>query len=170
MALSPEGWLRVLPALLALAGMGVGLAGTLVPVLPGLPLMALVAVLYGWWEGFRAASPGWVFFWVGCALAGLGGETAARMWGARRFGASRAGAWGALVGGVVGAFFLPVGLVLGPLLGALVGEVLAGRPPGEAVRAGLGGAAGALLGTGLNFVLGVVIFSTFVYRLLVGGI
>ena len=59
--------------------------------------------------------------------------------GARRFGASKWGALGGIVGGIVGLFFFPVGLFLGPVVGALCAEIIfAGRALGPAMKSGWG--------------------------------
>lgn len=154
---------------LATLGLLVGVAGTLLPGLPGLPLMGAVVLIYGWWEGFDAISTGYlalVALLIGGALVG---EHYARAWGAQRFGGSRWGAWGAVLGSLVGLFFMPVGLVAGPFAGAFLGELLAGRKAGEAMRAGLGGVLGVFLGTGLNLAAALVILFTFLYRAIGGA-
>jgi len=69
--------------------------------------------------------------------------------GAKKFNCSKAGTWGCLVGTVVGLFFMPFGVILGPFLGALTGEIIAGKRPRPALR----GAVGALLG----YVAGIVL-------------
>ena len=62
--------------------------------------------------------------------------------GARRFNCSRLGVFGCVVGTIVGLFFMPVGLIVGPFAGALAGELLAGKE----IRQSLKGAAGAFIG------------------------
>lgn len=155
----------VLAALLML----VGVLGTLVPALPGVPLVWAVALLYGWWEGFRSISPAYLGWTAALAVAALLGERYAAAWGSRRFGGSRAGAWGAFLGSVVGLFFMPVGLVAGPFLGALAGELLAGRSGEDAVRASFGSVMGVFLGTAFNFAVALILLATFLYRTL-GGV
>lgn len=123
--------------------------------LPGNWLMILFALLYGWYEGFRAMS-WWVFALGGAAvLLGEALEWLAGWHGARRFGGSRWAGLAALLGSVVGAlvgaaFAWGLGAIPGTLggafLGALTAEVAARKEPGGAMRVGLGAALGRALG------------------------
>ncbi|MFO7173820.1 MAG: DUF456 family protein [Bacillota bacterium] len=160
---------KMIPVGLATLALLVGTAGTLLPGLPGLPLMGLAVLAYGWWEGFAAISPGYLAFVAGLIALAMAGEHWARAWGTRRFGGTAWGAWGAVAGSILGLFFLPLGLVAGPFAGAVAGELLAGRRAGQALRAGVGGVVGVLVGTGLNLAAALVILLTFLYRALGGG-
>lgn len=67
--------------------------------------------------------------------------------GARKFRCSAWGVWGCVVGTAIGLFFFPLGLLLGPFLGALVGELIAGKALAQAVRGGVGAFLGFVAGT-----------------------
>lgn len=73
--------------------------------------------------------------------------------GSKYSGGTRWGSWGAFVGSVVGLFFLPAGLFLGPFLGAVVGELLGAADLSRALKSGIGALAGFLLGTVLKLSL-----------------
>lgn len=152
--------------LLALVVMAVGVIGTLIPALPGMPLVWLGMLGYGWADGFRHIT--WPFLLVALAVVVLAqvAEHYARAYGAKRFGAGRAGAWGAVIGSIAGLFFMPIGLLVGPFLGAMVAELLAGRPAHEAVRAGWGGLVGALGSVAVNFVLALSLVAGFIIKLI----
>lgn len=143
----------------ALAVMLVGLAGTFIPAIPGLPLIWLAMLGYGAVEGFREMK--WWFLAMALALVVLCqvAEHYAKAWGARRYGAGRAGTWGAVLGSIAGLFFMPIGLVAGPFLGAMLGELLAGRSARAALRAGWGALAGLLGSVVVNvlFALGLIV-------------
>ncbi len=142
----------------------IGAAGTVVPVLPGLPLIWLASLGFALVDGFERVD--WAFL-GGLLLVTVAAEAAdhlARVWGARRFGAGRAGAWGAVIGALVGLFFLPVGLVLGPFLGALMGELLAGRSFGESVRAGWGSLLGSVGSMAVKFMVALGMAVAFVLK------
>lgn len=81
--------------------------------------------------------------------------------GAAKFKSSRLGSWGSVIGSVIGVFFLPIGLLAGPFLGALAGEFLSGKRP----RLALWGALGALIGffTGVAFKLEWCVILTLAY-------
>ncbi|HLO03823.1 MAG TPA: DUF456 family protein, partial [Symbiobacteriaceae bacterium] len=121
---------------LTLAVMLAGLAGTFVPSLPGLPIIWVAALVYAIATGFHAY--GWLYLVLTGVVVLLVqvAEQLARAWGAKRFGASKWGGWGAVIGSLIGLFFMPLGLILGPFLGAMLGELIAGRSMEDAVRAG----------------------------------
>lgn len=132
--------LYVLAAVLYVAG----LVGCFVPVLPG-PPVAYAGFLC--WLGAVHAF-GWRVAAVAGAVVVLATilDTVVPAWGARKFHSTRWGAWGAVVGAVAGAFFFPAGLLLGPFAGAVAGELLAGRPFGDAAMGGVGALLGFLFG------------------------
>lgn len=74
--------------------------------------------------------------------------------GAKKFGASKLGVWGSVIGVLVGLFaFPPFGVFVGGFAGAVVGELLAGKAGNKAVRAGWGVFLGNLVNTGLKMAL-----------------
>jgi uncharacterized protein YqgC (DUF456 family) len=81
--------------------------------------------------------------------------------GARHFGASKLGMFGAVVGALVGMFFGIIGLLAGPLLGAIAGEVIAGKRLVKAGRAGWGTLLGNLLAMIGKLAIGLVMISWF---------
>jgi uncharacterized protein YqgC (DUF456 family) len=107
----------------------VGLAGTLLPALPGIPLMLIGMGLAAWIDDFARVGPWTLLVLAVLTLLSIVLDFAAAALGARRAGASRMAMLGAAVGTVAGLFLGLPGLLLGPLVGALVGELLAqGRP------------------------------------------
>jgi uncharacterized protein YqgC (DUF456 family) len=126
----------------------VGFAGTILPVLPGVPIVFAGMWLAAWVDHFaHVGTLTLIVLGVLTALA-LGIDFAAGMHGAKRAGASRYAVIGALLGTLVGVFFSLPGLLLGPFVGALLGELIAGG--------GLRKAAGAGVGAWLGFVVGAV--------------
>jgi uncharacterized protein YqgC (DUF456 family) len=137
-------WLGWVLSLLLLL---VGFVGTFLPAIPGLPLMALGAFIH------KLLVPGVLSWWtvgIFAVVAALGFvvDFAATAITSRRAGATKAGVWGAVVGGLVGLFFGLPGLLLGPVVGAALGElVLARRAPADAVKSGVGAGLGVLAGS-----------------------
>lgn len=125
-----------------------GLAGTILPVLPGAPLIFAGMVVYGLLAGFKHLS---VYFFIGQALLvalTIIVDYLANAWGVSRFGGSKAAIWGSALGLLAGAFILPpAGIVLGPFLGAFLAELVASRRSAQALRAGIGSLLGFLGGT-----------------------
>jgi uncharacterized protein YqgC (DUF456 family) len=137
---------QIIGLILALLLMGVGLVGSLVPVLPGLPLILLVAV--GHRLVFGAASIGDVGLLLLTVLTAVAllMDYLATLIGARKLGATWWGLAGALIGAVAGLFFALPGVVLGPFLGATLLELLSGREFEAAVKAGMGAVIGLVCG------------------------
>ena len=113
--------------LLAGALILLGLAGTILPALPGLPLVFAGMLLAAWVDGFREIS-GWTVAVLAVLTAiSVGVDVAATALGAKRVGAGKGAMFGAALGTVVGAFFSIPGLILGPFLGAMIAERVRGR-------------------------------------------
>ncbi|HBV97603.1 MAG: hypothetical protein JL50_03850 [Peptococcaceae bacterium BICA1-7] len=141
--------MTVLGFILAVLFFAAGLAGTILPALPGAPLIWLGMLAFGLTAGFEGLG---LWFFIGQGLAvGLIFfiDYAAAAWGARRYGGSRAAVWGSLAGLVLGVLFLgPLGIVFGPFVGAVAGEVIVQKPLAQAVQSGMGtmlGMAGGLV-------------------------
>lgn len=131
-----------------------GLAGLVLPALPG-PLLLFAGLwMAAWAEGFvYVGAKTLILLGVMTALATLA-DFVAGAFGARRYGASTRSITGATIGAVVGIFFGLPGLLLGPFLGALIGEFSARRDLLAAGRAGWGATLGLLLGTAAKLALG----------------
>lgn len=154
---------------LAVVVMILGALLTLVPIFPGLPMVWLTALVFGWWDGFERIGMGFLGAGLAAVVAVNILEYFARAWGVRRFGGSRAAATGAVIGSIIGVFLGPWGLILGPFLGALAGELLSGAAGRQALRAGLGGVIGVLGGVVLNFALACTLIVAFLYQVLGGA-
>jgi uncharacterized protein YqgC (DUF456 family) len=152
---------------LAIIIMALGVLGTFLPVLPGAPLIFLAALGYGIYEGFRQVTS--ITLVILLVLMGLTLliDYLAGVVGAKKYGATRWGTWGAFIGGVLGVIiFSIIGLILGPLAGAVAGELLAGRKPSEALRVGLGTMLGLAGGAVLKFVIALSMFILFLSKTL----
>jgi len=132
--------------LLAVALVVVGVIGTVLPALPGAPLVFLGLLLAAWADHFQKV--GWFTLLVLALLTILTFvvDFMAASFGAKRVGASWLALAGAAVGMIVGLFFNIPGLILGPFLGAVLGEYLARRNWAQARRVGFGTWLGMLLG------------------------
>ena len=123
----------------ALVLMAVGLIGTVLPVFPGTTLILGAALLHRLMLGAEKSIGWWaVAGLVLLTLASYAIDFAGSLFGARRFGATRWGMWGAFLGAVIGVFFSLPGLLVGPIIGAVVGELIGGQRLLAAGRAGWG--------------------------------
>ncbi len=152
---------------ITLAILIIGALGTVLPVLPGLPLMALSVGAFAWAEGFQQITWGYLAVIIFLALLGslldyiLGTVTIKKM------GASKAGIWGFVLGGVGGLIFMgPVGLLLGPVIGAFCGEILFGKNIREAAKIGISSLLGNLLAALVKLGFSVTIILIFVFRVM----
>jgi uncharacterized protein YqgC (DUF456 family) len=144
----------------------VGIAGTLLPALPGTILVFAGLFVAAWADGFTRVG------WPTLALLGLLTvlsylvDLAAAAAGVRKFGASKRAAVGAALGTLLGLFFGLPGLIIGPFAGALVGEIWARRGFEGATRAGLGAWLGFLLGAVVKLAIVFAMVGLFVLALL----
>ncbi|MFT3790257.1 MAG: DUF456 family protein [Rudaea sp.] len=133
----------VLSAALILAG----LAGTVLPALPGVPLVFAGMLLAAWADHFAHVGTFTLIVLGALSLLALAVDFLAGLLGAKRVGASAHALWGAMLGTVVGLFLGLPGIVLGPFLGAVAGELLVGSALGRATHVGIGTWLGLLFGT-----------------------
>ncbi len=145
----------------------IGLLGTILPALPGLPLIFGGMLLAAWANGFEAIS-GWTVAVLGVlTLFSFLIDFASTAFGAKRVGASRKAIIGAVLGTTLGLLFMPVGIVIGPFVGAIAGELLHLRKVdraglGQATKVGLGTWFGILLGGVLKLLLALTMIGLFV--------
>jgi uncharacterized protein len=130
----------------ALIIMGVGVAGSVLPMIPSTPLVVIAAIAHRLYFGASSASNLVLGLMIGLMLLSMLMDYVASMIGARKLGATWRGVVGAVVGGLIGLFFSLPGIILGPFLGAGLFEMMGGRPWQEATRAGFGAVLGLLLG------------------------
>ncbi|HVV95627.1 MAG TPA: DUF456 domain-containing protein [Rhodanobacteraceae bacterium] len=128
----------------------VGFVGTIVPALPGVPLVFAGLFVAAWADGFQHVGL-WTLIGLGVlTVIAVAVDFLAGLAGAKRVGASRLALIGAAIGTIVGLFFGIPGLLLGPFLGALVGELAAGGTLHRAANVGVGAWIGFLVGTVLK--------------------
>ncbi|MBC8077321.1 MAG: DUF456 domain-containing protein [Chloroflexales bacterium] len=139
----------------------VGLAGTLLPALPGVPLVFGGLLLAAWLGQFERI--GWPTLTILAILTALSivADLAATLLGAKRVGASRQALVGAAIGSVAGIFFGLVGLFIFPFVGAVVGEMIARRQLGQAARVGVATWVGLVLGTLAKLSLALTMLGVF---------
>ncbi|MBW1710918.1 MAG: DUF456 domain-containing protein [Deltaproteobacteria bacterium] len=137
-----------------------GLIGCILPIIPGPPLSYIALILLSLaknWEPFSAA---FLIVMGVIALVVLILDYVVPLIGAKKYGATRLGLWGSIIGMVVGIFFFPpFGIFIGGFAGAMAGELFAGKAGNEALRAGIGVFIGNLVSIGLKMGLsGVILF------------
>lgn len=142
-----------------------GIIGCLVPVLPGPPFSFLGIILlhlsrFGQFQSTTLV----IFAAIAIGVSIL--DYVVPIWGTRKFGGSKYGARGATVGLVIGFFLGPAGIILGPLIGAFVGEMIFRDDINYALKAGFGSLLGFLAGIGLKLAASFVMTFYFIRELI----
>jgi uncharacterized protein YqgC (DUF456 family) len=148
--------------LIAIVLMAVGLIGTVLPIVPGTTIILAAAVIHrvmlgplksiGWWS---------IGVLLLLTLASYALDLASGYFGARRFGATKWGVAGMIAGGIIGLFFAFPGLLIGPVIGAIAGEIIGGKRLVKAGRAGWGTLLGSIAGMIGKLVIGLAMVSWF---------
>jgi uncharacterized protein YqgC (DUF456 family) len=142
----------------------IGIAGSLVPVLPG-PLASWLGLLLLYIT--KAIPTDWTFLGITLAIAIVVSvvDNIIPILGTKKFGGSKFGIVGATVGLVVGLFFGPVGIIAGPFLGAFIGEIIKdSKDSKKAFRAALGSFIGFLTSTLLKFIMSIIFTGLFIAK------
>jgi uncharacterized protein len=157
---------RVMEATLlwVLAGglMLVGLAGTVLPMLPGVPLVFAGMLLAAWIDGFSRVGAATLIALGLLTLLSFVVEYVAAALGARRAGASRQAMLGAAIGTFAGLFFGLPGLLLGPFVGAVIGELVARGGTSRAVGVGVGAWVGFAVGSIAKLAIAFTMIGVFI--------
>lgn len=142
-----------------------GIAGTVLPALPGVPLVFAGLWLAAWIDGYMQVSGLTVAILGVLTVLAMAVDLLASVLGAKRVGASRQAIAGAAIGAVVGlvvGFGLP-GLIIGPFVGAVIGELMARGTMEQAARVGLGTWLGLLFGTIAKLALSLAMVGVFAF-------
>ncbi len=144
----------------------IGVAGTVLPALPGTALVLAGAVLGAWIDGFTRVGGGVLTVLAVLAVVSWVLDYVAGVMGAKRAGASRQALIGAAVGTVVGLFMGLVGVLFMPLVGAAAGEYLARRDHEGAMKVGIATWLGLMVGMVAKVVIAFVMLGLFIVALL----
>ena len=144
----------------------VGLAGTVLPALPGLPLMFCGMLLGAWAGNFQVVGVWTIVLLAILMLVSVGVDFLATLFGAKRVGASKKAMFGAALGTFAGLFFGVPGLILGPFIGAFIGEIIDGKQWRAATKSGFGTWLGLAIGTALKIALAIAMLGIFVMALI----
>ncbi len=137
-----------------------GLVGCLLPIIPGPPLSFLALLILSFAKNWEPFSVGFLIFMGILTALALTLDYAVPVAGSKRFGASKYGIWGSILGMLIGLFvFPPFGLFVGGFSGAIVGELYAGKAGNAAFRAGFGVFLGSLASIAFKLALcGLMLF------------
>lgn len=152
----------VLFLMLGIALLVLGFIGCVLPILPGPPISFLGILM------LHLTSFG-DFSLITLILLGVSAivvtilDYLIPIWGTKKLGGTKWGQWGATIGMIIGLIFLgPIGLILGPFVGAYTGELIGGESDSTALKSALGSLVGFILGTGLKIALSGIIAIFFI--------
>jgi len=146
---------------LAAAAIAVGLVGAIVPALPGIPLIFAGIWLIAGVDAYRHLGLGWLLGIAAVGAVGVVADLLAGALGAKRMGASSNAVWGAFIGTVIGLFFGIPGLLFGPFVGAVLGELSSGNSVLRSAHAGVSAWVGVIFGTIVKLVASLVMVALF---------
>jgi uncharacterized protein YqgC (DUF456 family) len=162
--------MELLPVLLYLAAAALvigGLAGAVLPILPGVPMVFGGLWLAAWADRYQHVGTITLVILAVLGVIGIACDFIAASLGAKRVGASPQAISGAALGTLIGLFFGIPGLIFGPFIGAVLGELRARRALGQAAMSGIGTWIGLLLGTVAKLALSVAMIGVFAFAWLV---
>lgn len=143
-----------------------GLLGTILPILPGAILIYGGMLLYGFMTKFATLDTNFFLLQALVLVLVFSVDFVASAAGTRRFNGSKQAAWGAIIGTILGLiFFGPLGIVIGPFLGAVVAELVRGIQINQAIRVGFGTLVGILGGTVLKLCAEILMIVYFFIRI-----
>lgn len=129
-----------------------GLLGCVLPIIPGPPLSYVGLLLLHFTDRYQFSTR-FLIIWAVVTAVVYALDYLIPAWGTKKFGGSKRGVWGSIIGLIVGLiFFPPFGLIIGAFVGAVVGELTAGKESGAALKSGFGSFIGFLMGTVLKLI------------------
>lgn len=141
-----------------------GLSGLLLPIVPGAPVLFLGLLLGAWAEDFLHIGLWTLLVLAAMAMLTYAVEFAASALGVKKYGGSKRAMTGAVLGGIVGLFLGIPGILFGPFVGAVIGELSMQRSLDEASRAGFGTVVGLAIGLAGKFAIGIAMIGLFILK------
>lgn len=152
-------WLWLVAILLVV----IGILGTLLPMLPGVPLVFTGLLLGAWLDGFAKVGVLAISIVGVMALVAMFVDFVASFVTVKRSGASKYALWGAAIGAVLGLFMGMLGLIVGTALGAAAGELMANKDSSQATAVGLAAGLGFVIALVVKIVLTMGMLAIFAY-------
>ena len=141
-----------------------GIAGCLLPILPGPPLSYLGLIAIHLTSKIDFSSK-FLISWGIIVIVVSILDYVIPIWGTKLFGGSKYGVWGSMVGLLAGLFIPPIGIIIGPFIGAVAGEMLAGNKQ-NALKAGFGSFIGFIAGTVVKMLVSLIMLYYFIAALI----
>jgi uncharacterized protein YqgC (DUF456 family) len=140
-----------------------GIAGSFLPVIPGSPLIVVGALIYALATDFQPVGPWRLSLLAALAVLAYALDYLSGALGTRKLGGSRWAMFGAIAGGLIGLFFGPFGILIGPIVGAIGVELLYRQDVKIALKSGTGAVLGVLLGVVAKLSISVMMVGLFTF-------
>ncbi len=145
-----------------------GIAGAIAPVLPG-PALAYASLWMLQFSSYKPFSDKWLGIWAVVMVLITIADYVIPAYGTKKLGGTKYGTYGSIVGLILGLIIstptillIPAGILLGPFIGAFVGELLGGAKTDFALKSGLGAFLGFIAGTFMKFVFALTMCGVFI--------
>ena len=145
--------MEILLFIIAFVLIVLGIVGCIVPMLPGTPLSYAGILLLHFTNQVQFTTTQLIVWLIVVVILQVLDYITPRL-GSKYSGGTTYGNRGCIAGTIVGLFFMPWGIIMGPFLGAVIGEMLGGRDLEHALKAGIGSMIGFVLGTLLKVMVG----------------
>ena len=146
----------------------IGLLGCVLPIVPGPPLSYAGLLLLHFTERYQFSSS-FLITWAVITVVAYTIDFVIPAFGTKKFGGSKRGIWGSIIGLLIGMFlFPPIGIIVGPFAGAVIGELSTGKESKEAFKSGFGSFLGFLAGTLLKLIVSGMMTWYFVKEIIAG--
>lgn len=142
-----------------------GIVGCIIPALPGPPISYIGLLLLHFTQRVHFSGK-FLILWALVTVAVTILDYVIPAWGTKKFGGSRYGIRGSIIGLFAGLPFGPAGIILGPFLGAVIGEMFSGKKGRESLRAGIGSFAGFMAGVMIKLVASGMMLYFFIAELI----
>lgn len=129
---------NIIAIIIAAVFLLIGFLGVFLPLVPGVPLAWTGIFIYGLITDFESLSLTAVLIFLGLTILTMVVDLAAPALGAKKYQASKFGLIGCALGLLLGLAFSPIGIILGPIAGAFLGELLAGKKSDKAIQSAFG--------------------------------
>ena len=159
--------MQALAMVIAILFFIVGLAGSVLPVLPGVILIWFGMLIYGIMTQFADLSTSFYIWQALAAALVYAVDYLASAYGVKRYGGSKYAVYGSIIGTVLGIILVgPAGIIFGPFIGAVIGELINRQTLEKSFKIGIGTLVGLLGGTVIKLIVQIMMIVWFFYTVL----
>ncbi len=144
---------------------GLGIVGCVAPALPGPPLTYAAILVYHFGKG-DVFSLTFLIISLVFVIITIVIDYVLPIYATKKFGGTKQGVWGGIIGLAAGLFFVPWGIIIGPLVGAIIGDLVAGKQFESALKSGIGSFIGFLAATAVKLSVSITLTVILIIRMI----